>query len=87
MAAARNRVNTLRLSRAPSEGSAASGGSGTPLVGELGGLGGGGGAAGGGSVLGVLAGGVAHDFNNLLVGILANASFALGELPGPSEAR
>jgi PAS domain S-box-containing protein len=37
--------------------------------------------------LGLLAGGVAHDFNNLLVGILANAGFALSELPHGSEAR
>jgi two-component system cell cycle sensor histidine kinase/response regulator CckA len=34
--------------------------------------------------LGVLAGGVAHDFNNLLVGILGNASLALGE-PGVTD--
>ena len=31
--------------------------------------------------LGVLAGGIAHDFNNLLVGILGNASLAMGEAP------
>ncbi len=37
--------------------------------------------------LGLLAGGIAHDFNNLLVGILANAGFALAELPPGSEAR
>jgi two-component system cell cycle sensor histidine kinase/response regulator CckA len=30
--------------------------------------------------LGLLAGGIAHDFNNLLVGMLGNASLALGEL-------
>ncbi|NNL67705.1 MAG: PAS domain S-box protein [Myxococcales bacterium] len=37
--------------------------------------------------LGVLAGGVAHDFNNLLVGVLGNASLALGELPEDSPLR
>ncbi len=35
--------------------------------------------------LGLLAGGIAHDFNNLLVGILANAGYALGELPAGSD--
>ncbi len=37
--------------------------------------------------LGVLAGGVAHDFNNLLTGVLANAEFALLDLPADSPAR
>ena len=37
--------------------------------------------------LSLLAGGVAHDFNNLLVGILANSSLALFELPHGSLAR
>jgi two-component system, cell cycle sensor histidine kinase and response regulator CckA len=35
--------------------------------------------------LGLLAGGIAHDFNNLLVGILGNASLALGEVPVDSH--
>ena len=37
--------------------------------------------------LGLLAGGIAHDFNNLLVGVLGNASLALGELPKDSPSR
>jgi len=37
--------------------------------------------------LGLLAGGVAHDFNNLLVGVLSEASLALGELPPGTPAR
>jgi PAS domain S-box-containing protein len=37
--------------------------------------------------LGVLAGGIAHDFNNLLMGMLGNASIALGELSPDSPAR
>jgi signal transduction histidine kinase/CheY-like chemotaxis protein len=37
--------------------------------------------------LGVLAGGIAHDFNNLLVGILGNASLALGELSPDAPVR
>ena len=37
--------------------------------------------------LGVLAGGIAHDFNNLLMGILGNASVALGDLPPSAPAR
>jgi signal transduction histidine kinase/CheY-like chemotaxis protein len=36
--------------------------------------------------LGLLAGGVAHDFNNLLMGVLAEASLALEELPPHSPA-
>ncbi len=34
--------------------------------------------------LGVLAGGIAHDFNNLLMGITANASLILDEVPSGS---
>jgi PAS domain S-box-containing protein len=37
--------------------------------------------------LGILAGGIAHDFNNLLVGILGNASLALGQLPANAATR
>ena len=37
--------------------------------------------------LGVLAGGVAHDFNNLLVGVLGEASLALGDLPTGTPGR
>jgi two-component system, cell cycle sensor histidine kinase and response regulator CckA len=37
--------------------------------------------------VGRLAGGVAHDFNNLLTAILANAEFALTEIPASSPAR
>ncbi len=41
--------------------------------------------------LGVLAGGIAHDFNNLLMGVLGNATLALGQLdreaPGRTELR
>ena len=37
--------------------------------------------------VGRLAGGVAHDFNNLLTAILANAEFALSEIPAASPAR
>jgi PAS domain S-box-containing protein len=37
--------------------------------------------------LGLLAGGIAHDFNNLLVGVVGNASLALGALPEDSPAR
>jgi nitrogen-specific signal transduction histidine kinase len=37
--------------------------------------------------LGILAGGIAHDFNNLLGMILADAEFALAELPRDSSCR
>jgi signal transduction histidine kinase/ligand-binding sensor domain-containing protein len=37
--------------------------------------------------LGVLAGGVAHDFNNLLVGVLGEASLALGDMPASAPGR
>ncbi|HTV00877.1 MAG TPA: two-component regulator propeller domain-containing protein [Luteitalea sp.] len=37
--------------------------------------------------LGVLAGGVAHDFNNLLVGVLGEASLALGDMPAHAPGR
>jgi len=35
----------------------------------------------------VLAGGIAHDFNNLLVGVLGNASLAMGQVPPDAPVR